>query len=175
VSPYSLEFHQEAAHWAGVTLGPLAPVSLSPDRTALGLLFLVALSLLYGAVYREFAGERRGRTLAVTIVGVAVILTLVGFLQKSSSHPGTIYACGSRPSPERVRAVRQSQSLRGLRGHGAPDRDGAGARRAPGGEEALALRGPRDARESSASRFALFVSISVFLGAGVLAAGSRAA
>lgn len=174
VSPYSLEFHQEAAHWAGVALGPLAPVTLSPDRTALGLLFLVALSLLYGAVFREFAGERRGRTLAVTIVGVAVTLTLVGFLQKSSSHPGMIYGWWEPAQPQNVFGPYVNRNhYAGYVVMALPIALATALGSLQEAKRRWRFAGLATLGESSASRFALFGSISVFLGAGVLAAGSR--
>ena len=66
-------------------------LSVNPSLTRQGLLFLAALSLFYGAVFREFAAEHRSRRLAMVIVGVASFMTLVGFVQKSSAHPGRIY------------------------------------------------------------------------------------
>jgi O-antigen ligase len=175
VSPYSLEYHQEAAHWAGLTLARFVPLSLSPERTAHGLLFLFALTLLYGTVFREFGGERRGRTLAVTIVAVAVALTLVGFLQKSSSEPGMIYGWWEPAQPQNVFGPYVN------RNHYA----GYVVMALPLAL-AIALGSLQETRrrwryagfatlgESSASRVALFSSISLFLAAGVLAAGSRA-
>jgi O-antigen ligase len=174
VSPYSVEFHQEAAHWAGLPAPSLMPLTLSAVKTAHGLLFLIALSLLYGAVFREFGSERRARTLAVTVVGVGVLLTLVGFLQKSSANPGMIYGWWEPAQPQNVFGPYVN------RNHYA----GYVVMALPMAL-AMALGSLQEARrrwryagwstlgEHSVSRFALFSSISLFLAAGVLAAGSR--
>lgn len=80
---HRLQFRLEAEAWR--------TISLNPSLTRQGLLFLAALSLFYGAVFREFAAEHRSRRLALLIVGVASFMTLVGFVQKGSAHPGRIY------------------------------------------------------------------------------------
>jgi O-antigen ligase len=88
LSPAAHEYHR--TQWR---LPPDAwrTLSINPTNTRRGLAFLAGLSLFYGAVFREFGGERRARRMAATIIGVATLMTLVGFVQKASSHPGRIY------------------------------------------------------------------------------------
>lgn len=88
LSPSSFAFHQ--------TQYRLAPeawrtISVNPSLTRQGLLFLAALSLFYGAAFREFGGAHRSRRLATLIVAVASFMTLVGFVQRASPDPGKIY------------------------------------------------------------------------------------
>ena len=88
VSPGSFAFH------ADQLLVPLAawrPVSVSPPDTWRGLAFLAGFTLLYGAVFREFAEERARRRLAGTVVAVGLAMTLVGLVQAASPDPQRIY------------------------------------------------------------------------------------
>jgi len=59
------------------------PISVSPPDTLRGLCFLAGFSLLFGAVYREFADERWRRRLAYMVVLVGLFMTLVGLVQSA--------------------------------------------------------------------------------------------
>jgi hypothetical protein len=94
LSPTSFSYHQTVFR-----LAPEAwrPISVNASLTWLGLFFLCALSLFYAGVFREFGHERRARALAGTIVVVATLMTLVGFVQKVSADPNRIYGIWKPP------------------------------------------------------------------------------
>jgi hypothetical protein len=94
LSPTSFSYYQTVFR-----LAPEAwrPISVNASLTWLGLFFLCALSLLYAGVFREFGHERRARALAGTIVVVATLMTLVGFVQKVSADPNRIYGIWKPP------------------------------------------------------------------------------
>ncbi|MGE0453004.1 MAG: O-antigen ligase family protein [Vicinamibacteria bacterium] len=71
--------------------GSWHPVSVDPKATWWGLAFLAGMSLLFATSFREFRNERWARRLALLVVGVAVVATLVGFVQRASPDPGLIY------------------------------------------------------------------------------------
>jgi O-antigen ligase len=71
--------------------GSWHPVSVDPAATRRGLAFLAGMSLLFATSFREFRNERWARRLALVVVGVAIVATLVGFVQRASPDPGLIY------------------------------------------------------------------------------------
>jgi O-antigen ligase len=81
VSPGSFAFHDAPAL---VPLTRWKPISVSPPDTLRGLLFLAGMSLLYGAVFREFQEERTRRRLAAVVVGTGLVVSLEGLLQAAS-------------------------------------------------------------------------------------------
>jgi O-antigen ligase len=88
VSPGSFSFYNDT-----LLMPPLTawrPVSVSPPDTWRGLAFLVAFSLFFGAVFREFGEDRWRRRLAGVVVGTGGLLTLVALLQAASGTT-TIY------------------------------------------------------------------------------------
>jgi O-antigen ligase len=87
VSPGSFAFYTE------MSLVPIGwrPVTVNPADTARGFAFLAGTSLLYAAVFREFASERWRRRLAATVVVTACAMTLAALVQASSADPTRIY------------------------------------------------------------------------------------
>ncbi len=88
VSPGSFAFYDR------LSLVPLAawrPVSVNPADTARGLCFLAGMSLLYVAVFREFADDRWRRRLCAAVVAAGAVLAVVGLLQAASLAPTRIY------------------------------------------------------------------------------------
>jgi O-antigen ligase len=82
------------AHYDRLSLLPLAawrPISVNPADTARGLCFLVAFSLLYLAVFREFGEERWRRRLCAVVVAAGTALAIAGLLQAASLSPTLIY------------------------------------------------------------------------------------
>lgn len=83
------------AFWEHLTLTPpLAswrPISVSPAATAQALCFLAGLSLLAGAVYREFDERVWRRRLLWTVVLAGLALTVVAFVQAVSADPKLMY------------------------------------------------------------------------------------
>lgn len=88
VSPGSLELYW--SRWGAYDYYWL-PITVSQRGTIRGLAFLVAVSMLYAAVFRDFRERRWARRLVGAVVGVAAVMTLVGFLQRGSANPGRIY------------------------------------------------------------------------------------
>jgi O-antigen ligase len=87
VSPGSHAFYE------AMSLVPIGwrPVTLNPADTARGLAFLAGMSLLYGAVYREFAEDRWRRLLAGTVAATGCAMTLLALVQAQSADPTRIY------------------------------------------------------------------------------------
>jgi O-antigen ligase len=88
VSPGSFAFYDR------LSLVPLAAwraISVNPADTARGLCFLAGMSLLYLAVFREFADERWRRRLCAVVVAAGAVLAVVGLLQAASLAPTRIY------------------------------------------------------------------------------------
>jgi len=88
LSPGSYSFYNDRL------LLPVAtwrPISVSPPDTLRGLAFLAGLSLLYGAVFREFGEERARRRLAHAVVLTGLVITVIALLQAASSDPRRIY------------------------------------------------------------------------------------
>ena len=88
VSPGSLIFYRAQPNairdaWHGITV--------SPVHTVRGFAFLLGLCLFYGVVFRDFADRLWGRRLALSVVAVAALMTIIGFVQKGSGDPGKIY------------------------------------------------------------------------------------
>lgn len=87
-SPGSFSF------WNDTQLVPLAawrPISVSPPDTLRGFAFLVGMTLLYGAVFREFGDERSRRRLCRAVVVTGLLLTLIALVQAVSPDPHRIY------------------------------------------------------------------------------------
>ncbi len=59
------------------------PISVSPADTLRGLGFLAGFTLLFGAVFREFADARWRRRLCYTVVVVGLVMTVVGLVQSA--------------------------------------------------------------------------------------------
>ena len=99
LSPTSFSYYQTVFR-----LGPEAwrPISVNTSLTWQGLFFLCALSLFYAGVFREFGQEGRARMLATTIVVVATLATLVGFVQRASADPNSIYGIWKPPQAVQV-------------------------------------------------------------------------
>jgi O-antigen ligase len=87
LSPGSFAFYTE------MSLVPIGwrPVTVNPADTARGLAFLAGMSLLYGAVFREFDDPRWRRRLAGTVVLTACVMTLAALVQAASAEPTRIY------------------------------------------------------------------------------------
>ena len=87
LSPGSFAFYE------AMSLVPIGwrPVTVNPADTARGFAFLAGMSLLYGAVFREFDDERWRRRLAGTVVLTACVLTLAALVQAASAEPTRIY------------------------------------------------------------------------------------
>jgi O-antigen ligase len=66
-------------------------ISVSPVNTARGLLFLVAMSLLYATVVRDFQESRWRRRLAAAVVVAASVMTVEALIQAGSHDPTRIY------------------------------------------------------------------------------------
>jgi O-antigen ligase len=82
VSPGTFEFHSQQ-----MLLPPLKtwkPITVSPPDTAFGLLYLVAMILLYLAVFHAFASERWKRLLLRAIVYAGMGMTFVGLAQAAA-------------------------------------------------------------------------------------------
>lgn len=94
LSPNAFLFHETQMR---LPASAWRTLSINPSFSWQGLLFLAALSLFYGAVYREFASEKRGRRLALLIVAVAAFATLVGFVQRAAPDPNAIYGIWRPP------------------------------------------------------------------------------
>jgi O-antigen ligase len=88
VSPGSFVFH-DAPSLVPVTR--FYPISVNPADTARGFCFLAGMSLLYAAVFREFADERWRRRLLGVVVAAGFVITLAALVQASSSDPTRIY------------------------------------------------------------------------------------
>jgi O-antigen ligase len=88
ISPGSFAFHDVPSL---VPVTSWYPISVNPADTARGLAFLAGMSLLYAAVFREFAAERWRRRLLGTVVGAGFVMTLAALVQASSSDPTRIY------------------------------------------------------------------------------------
>jgi O-antigen ligase len=88
VSPGSFAFHD---HQSLLPLDAWRTISVSPPDTLRGLAFLVAFSLLYAAVFREFGHRRWRRRLMLTVVGVGLGITVVAFVQAVSPEPRKLY------------------------------------------------------------------------------------
>ena len=88
ISPGSFAFYND--HLL-VPLAAWRPVSVSPPDTLRGLAFLAGFTLLYGAVFREFAEGRGRRRLAGTVVATGLLLTVLGLVQAASPDPQRIY------------------------------------------------------------------------------------
>jgi len=84
ISPGSFSFYND--HLL-VPLTSWRPVSVSPADTLRGLAFFCGFTLLYGAVFREFADGRGRRRLAGTVVAVGLVMTVVGLVQARSGRP----------------------------------------------------------------------------------------
>jgi O-antigen ligase len=87
VSPGSHAFYE------AMSLVPIGwrPITLNPADTARGFAFLAGISLLYAAVYREFAADRWRRLLAGTVVATGCAMTLLALVQAQSADPTRIY------------------------------------------------------------------------------------
>ena len=87
VSPGSLAFYES------MSLVPIGwrPITVNPADTARGFAFLGGMTLLYGAVFREFEEERWRRRLAGTVVLTACAMTLAALVQAASADPTRIY------------------------------------------------------------------------------------
>ena len=81
LSPGSFAFYNDRLL---VPLASFRPISVSPADTLRGLAFLAGFSLLFGAVFREFADVRWRRRLAYMVVLVGLVMTLVGLVQAAS-------------------------------------------------------------------------------------------
>jgi O-antigen ligase len=88
VSRGSFQFYDSASL---LSLSEWRPVSVNPADTARGFAFLAGMSLLYGAVFREFRDETWRRRLAGTVVATGSIMTIAALVQAASPHPTTIY------------------------------------------------------------------------------------
>jgi hypothetical protein len=99
LSPGSLELYW--ARWGGTHYNWL-PITVYQRNTLRGLAFLLAVSCLYAAVFREFGDSRWARRLAASVVAVAAFMTLVGFLQRASDDPGRIYGIWKPVRPDAV-------------------------------------------------------------------------
>jgi O-antigen ligase len=88
LSPGSLELYW--GRWGGSSYYWL-PITVSQRSTLRALPYLVGVSLLYAAAFRGFSERRWAYRLAGTVLGVATLMTLVGFVQRGSEHPGRIY------------------------------------------------------------------------------------
>jgi O-antigen ligase len=81
VSPGSFAFYND------LLLAPRPawrPIAVSPADTLRGLVFLLALTLLYAAAYRELRDDRARRRVAGTVVLTAFVMTLVALGQAAS-------------------------------------------------------------------------------------------
>lgn len=173
VSPNSFRFHRADAGGGGDACWT---ISTAPVRTRRGLLFLAALGLLYGAVYREFGDERRGRRLAWVVIGVACATTLIGFVQRASDHPNRIYGLWEPRGLTQVFGPYANRSY--YAGHVvmalplvlALAVESLLAARRRYAERGFTALGEREARTA-----VLGASLALFLAAGVLSAGSRTA
>jgi O-antigen ligase len=88
VSPGSFSFYD---YIALVPLRDWRPISVSPADTALGLVFLTAMSCLYAAAFRDFADNRWRRRAVATVVATALIVTVEALFQAATADPRRIY------------------------------------------------------------------------------------
>ncbi len=88
VSPGSFSFYNDPLL---VPLVDWRPISVSPPDTLRGLAFVAAFSLLYLAVFREMGEGPWRRRLALTVVGVGVLLSVGAFVQALSPEPRRIW------------------------------------------------------------------------------------
>ncbi len=87
VSPGSFE------HYDFVALGPLEswqPISVSPADTARALVFLGAMSLLYGLAFRDFTTTGWRRTVTAVLVASATLMSVEAMIQAQSKDPTRI-------------------------------------------------------------------------------------
>jgi len=75
----------------------VAPISVDPDRTALGLCFVIALSLFFAGLAKTLQRDAV-RRLVAGIAGLGVIVALVGLAEARTSWPG-MYAMAGLPTP----------------------------------------------------------------------------
>jgi O-antigen ligase len=80
LSPGSYHFYNDRLL---IPVSTFRPISVNPADTVRGLAFLAGFSLLFGAVYREFADVRWRRRLAYMVVVVGLLMTLVGLVQQA--------------------------------------------------------------------------------------------
>ena len=88
LSPGSFSFYNDTLL---VPLTAWRPISVSPPDTLRGLVFLAGMTLLYGAVFREFGEERLRRRLCRTVVVTGLLLTVLALVQAASPEPHRIY------------------------------------------------------------------------------------
>ncbi len=88
VSPGSFRFYDAPML---VPLTGFRPITVNPADTARGLCFLAGMTLLYGAVFREFHSARARRRLAACVVATALFMTVVALIQAASPEPTRIY------------------------------------------------------------------------------------
>lgn len=88
LSPGSFSFYNDTLL---VPLTAWRPISVSPPDTLRGLAFLAVMTLLYGAVFREFGEERARRRLCRTVVVTGLLLTVIALVQAVSPDPRRIY------------------------------------------------------------------------------------
>jgi O-antigen ligase len=80
LSPGSYHFYNDRLL---LPVASFRPISVSPADTLRGLFFLAGFSLLFGAVYREFADARWRRRLAYLVVVVGLLMSVVGLVQSA--------------------------------------------------------------------------------------------
>jgi hypothetical protein len=174
LNPGSLEFHRSIAAFAD---SYWLTVSTTPRLTLRGLLFLAAVSLVYAAAFREFRERRWARRLAGTVVGVAVAMTLVAFLQKGSSDPGRIYGLWKPPISGAVFGPYANRSFfAGYLVMTIPLTLTFAAEGLARVRDEWLRRGARGITalgEPAGNRAMLNLALAVFLVAGILSAGSR--
>jgi O-antigen ligase len=172
LSPVSHEFYRVTEREASP--GTYWPVTLSPSRTSRGLLFLAALSLVYGAAFREFGEPRRARWVATTIVCVAATITLVGFIQRASPHPGTIYGLWEPALTHTVFGPYVNRShYAGYAVMAIPLALALAAGSLHEARRRWRYSGVGVLGEGAVTSFALYSTLALFIVAGVLSAGSR--
>jgi O-antigen ligase len=88
VSPGSFHFYNDPLL---VPLAAWRPISVSPPDTLRGLAFVAAFSLLFLAVFRDMGESPWRRRLALTVVGVGVVLTVEALVQALSPEPRKIW------------------------------------------------------------------------------------
>jgi len=87
ISPGSRAFYE------AMSLVPIGwtPVTLNPADTARGFAFLLGMSLLYAACFREFDDDRWRSRLLGTVVLTACAMTIAALVQAASADPTRIY------------------------------------------------------------------------------------